>query len=107
MKVSSETVERYIDLLEKSFIIFRLSGFSRNLRKEIRKQDKIYFYDLGIRNSIINNFSVLEDRTDKGQLWENFLISERIKQKNYKRVIQTNLFLENLYRCRTRLYRRI
>ncbi len=83
LKVSSETVERYIDLLEKSFIIFRLSGFSRNLRKEISKQDKIFFYDLGIRNAIINNFAPLEDRTDKGQLWENFLISERLKQTHY------------------------
>jgi len=92
LKVSSETVERYIDLLEKSFIIFRLSGFSKNLRKEIRKQDKIYFYDLGIRNSIINNFSTLEDRTDKGQLWENFLLSERIKQKHYNELYKQMYF---------------
>lgn len=92
LKVSSETVERYLDLLEKSFIIFRLSGFSRNLRKEISKQDKIFFYDLGIRNAIINNFAPLEDRTDKGQLWENFLISERLKQTHYKELHKQHYF---------------
>jgi uncharacterized protein len=80
LKLSSETVERYIDLLEKSFIIFRVSGFSKNLRKEISKQDKIFFYDLGVRNSIINNFSPIEDRVDIGQLWENFLLLERRKK---------------------------
>ncbi len=84
LKLSNETVENYIDLLEKSFVIFRLSGFSRNLRKEIKKQDKIYFYDLGIRNAIINNFSNLEFRVDRGQLWENFLIIERMKLNSYR-----------------------
>ncbi len=84
LKTSSETIDRYIDLLEKSFIIFRLSGFSKNLRKEISKQDKIFFYDLGIRNSIINNFSSIENRTDVGQLWENFLLLERKKKTAYK-----------------------
>ena len=84
LKLSNETVENYIDLLEKSFVIFRLSGFSRNLRKEIKKQDKIYFYDLGIRNAIINNFSNLEFRVDRGQLWENFLITERMKLNSYR-----------------------
>ena len=79
LELSSETVERYIDLLEKSFVITRLSGFSKNLRKEISKRDKIYFYDLGIRNAIINNFETLTDRTDVGQLWENFLVTERLK----------------------------
>ncbi len=83
LKTSSETIERYIDLLEKAFIIFRVSGFSKNLRKEISKQDKIFFYDLGIRNAIINNFSPLEYRTDVGQLWENFLIVERQKKVTY------------------------
>ncbi len=83
LKLSNETVENYIDLLEKSFVIFRLSGFSKNLRKEIKKQDKIYFYDLGIRNAVINNFSNLEFRADRGQLWENFLIIERMKLNSY------------------------
>lgn len=76
---SSQTVERYIDLLEKSFVIFQLPAYSRNIRNEIRKGKKIYFYDNGIRNSIIGNFTPLHKRTDIGALWENFLISERIK----------------------------
>jgi predicted AAA+ superfamily ATPase len=92
LKIKSETVEHYIDLLEKAFIIFRLSGFSRNLRKEIRKQDKIYFYDLGIRNSIIENLSPLKNRTDKGQLWENFLIVERMKKINYNELYRKTYF---------------
>lgn len=84
LKTSSETVERYIDLLEKAFIVFKVSGFSRNLRKEINKRDKIYFYDLGIRNTIINNIAPIADRTDVGQLWENFLLLERQKKIAYK-----------------------
>ena len=77
------TVDRYIDLLEKSFIIFRLSGLSRNLRKEVRKMDKIYFYDTGVRNVIIDNLKSLKDRNDVGQLWENWLVVERMKYLNY------------------------
>ncbi len=77
--ISHETVSRYINLLEKTFIIFRLSGFSRNLRKEASKMDKIFFYDLGIRNAMIDNFKTLKDRNDTGALWENFLIIERMK----------------------------
>ena len=73
------TVERYIDLLEKSFIVFRLKAFSRNKRKEISKSVKVYFYDLGIRNSIIQNYNSFELRTDIGALWENFCIVERKK----------------------------
>ncbi|MGV6828648.1 MAG: ATP-binding protein [Flavobacteriales bacterium] len=96
LKTSSETVERYIDLLEKSFIIFRVSGFSRNLRKEISKQDKIFFYDLGIRNAIINNFSSIEDRTDIGQLWENFLLLERKKKIAYSQQ-QKNIYFWRTY----------
>ncbi len=76
---SSQTVEKYIDLLEKSFVIFQLPAYSSNVRNEIRKGKKIYFYDNGIRNSIIGNFSGLHQRTDIGALWENFLISERLK----------------------------
>lgn len=81
--ISRETVDRYIDLLAKTFIIFRLGGFNRNLRKEVSKMDKIYFYDLGIRNAIIDNFKPLADRNDAGALWENFLIIERMKYRAY------------------------
>ncbi len=79
LSMSKETVNSYIDLMEKSFIIFRLSGFGRNLRKEITKRDKIYFWDVGVRNSIIQNFAPLDMRTDVGALWENFIIAERLK----------------------------
>ncbi len=74
-----ETIEKYIDLLEKTCIIFRLGAFSRNARNEIKQGRKIYFYDNGIRNAVIGNFSPLPKRTDKGALWENFLVSERLK----------------------------
>lgn len=79
LKLSQETVNAYIGLLEKSFIIFRLKGYSRNLRKEISKRDKIYFWDLGVRNTLINNFSPLNFRSDAGAMWENFVIAERLK----------------------------
>jgi len=75
----NQTVERYIDLLEKAFVIFRLPAFSRNVRNEIKKGRKIYFYDNGIRNTIISNFNLPEIRNDVGALWENFMISERTK----------------------------
>lgn len=81
--MSKDTVSTYIDLLEKSFVLFRLSGFSRNRRKEVTKSDKFYFYDLGIRNAIIDNFNPLSQRSDVGQLWENFLIGERKKFLHY------------------------
>ena len=79
VEIDKVTVQRYIDLLEKSFVIFRLRSFSRNLRNELKKSTKIYFWDNGIRNAVINDFSVLNLRQDKGKLWENFLVSERIK----------------------------
>ena len=79
----SKTVEKYIDLLEKSYIIFRLSALSRNLRNELKKSKKIYFYDNGIRNAILQNFTPLALRNDTGALWENFFISERIKHNHY------------------------
>ncbi|WP_080056099.1 ATP-binding protein [Spirosoma aerolatum] len=81
--MSKDTVNTYIDLLEKAFVVFRLSGFSRNLRKEISKMDKVYFYDLGIRNVVIDNFQPLDLRTDIGALWENFLVIERRKRNAY------------------------
>lgn len=81
--IDSKTVERYIDVLEKCFIVFRLNSYSRNLRTELTKGKKIYFYDLGIRNAILNNFAPLEMRTDTGALWENFFIVERMKYNHY------------------------
>lgn len=83
ISADKETVERYIDLLEKSFILFRLNAFSRNIRNELKKSRKIYFYDNGIRNAILANFTPIELRSDVESLWENFLISERIKKLNY------------------------
>jgi len=79
LKVNERTVSRYIDLLEKAFVIFRLPAFSRNLRKEVSKKKKIYFYDLGVRNSIIQQYQPLKGRVDRGALWENFLVAERTK----------------------------
>lgn len=79
----SKTVERYVDLLEKCFVIYRLSGLSRNLRNELKKAKKIFFYDTGIRNAIINNFAPPSLRSDMGGLWENFFIMERIKRNAY------------------------
>ena len=76
-----ETVERYIRLLEEAFIIFRLPSFSRNVRNELKRSRKIYFYDTGIRNALINRFGELELREDRGALWENFMIAERIKKR--------------------------
>ncbi len=86
LDLDSKTVEKYVDLLEKSFVIFRLNSFSRNLRNELKSSKKIYFYDNGIRNSLISNFNQIENRTDIGALWENFLISERIKHLKYNKI---------------------
>lgn len=77
------TVEKYIDLLEKCFVVFKLPSYSRNMRNEIKKGKKIYFYDNGIRNAVLSNFALPEQRADMGQLWENFLISERLKRNVY------------------------
>lgn len=86
------TVEKYIDLLEKSFVIFRLPAFSRNVRNEIKKGKKIYFFDNGIRNAIIGNFNLLINRNDTGALWENFLISERMKFLYYNNIAVNRYF---------------
>ncbi|WP_372948292.1 ATP-binding protein [Mariniphaga sp.] len=83
--INRETVERYIDLLEKAFVIFRLPAFSRNPRNEVSKMDKIYFYDNGIRNILIDNLKPFDLRTDVGNLWENFIVAERRKQILYHR----------------------
>ncbi len=82
--INKITVQKYIDILEKGYIVFRLNSFSRNIRNEIKQNRKIYFYDNGIRNMIIGNFNQLSLRVDKGALWENFLVSERRKQNLYK-----------------------
>ncbi len=84
LAIDNETVKRYIDLLEKMMIIFPLTPFSRNLRSELTKMRKIYFYDTGIRNSVILDFRPFEFRNDKGAIWENFLISERKKLLDYR-----------------------
>ena len=90
--ISKNTVENYLDLLSKVFVIYKVSGFSRNLRKEITKSNRWYFYDNGIRNGIIGNFMRLENRTDIGALWENYLTSERVKFQNYTQTSVTNYF---------------
>lgn len=83
LEVDKATIAKYIDILEKSFIVFQLNSFSRNQRNEIKSNRKIYFYDNGIRNMIINNLNPIDLRNDKGALWENFLIAERIKVQAY------------------------
>ncbi|MFH1454637.1 MAG: ATP-binding protein [Armatimonadota bacterium] len=90
--IDYKTVSRYLDILEKAFVVYNLRGFSRNLRKEIAKKSKYYFYDNGIRNSIIANFNSLELRDDIGKLWENFLFIERIKKQTYKNIYSNNYF---------------
>lgn len=81
--LDSKTVERYVDILEKTYIIFRLGSFSRNLRNELKQSRKIYFWDLGVRNAIIGNLAQVENRADTGALWENFVIAERMKRISY------------------------
>lgn len=81
--MSKNTIERYLDLLEKAFVIQKLSGFSRNLRSEITKNSRYYFLDNGVRNALINNFNALELRNDSGELWENYLVIERLKRQEY------------------------
>jgi predicted AAA+ superfamily ATPase len=90
--ISKNTVERYLDLLSKVFVVYKVPGFSRNLRKEITKSNRWYFYDNGIRNAIISNFTRLDSRTDVGALWENYLASERIKKQNYAQKSVSNYF---------------
>lgn len=94
--IDTKTVLYYLDLLEKSFVIFPLGGFSRNLHKEITKMSKYYFYDNGIRNALISSFNKLEDRNDVGQLWENFLMIERRKRNAYQKV-STNYYFWRTY----------
>lgn len=86
-----ETVEKYIDLLEKAFVVFKLPAWNKNVRNEIKKGKKIYFYDVGIRNAIIGDYRPLSSRNDIGALWENFLITERKKMQNHA-ALQINTF---------------
>ena len=96
--IAKQSVERYLDLLEKSFIIKKVSGFSRNLRSEITKTSRYYFFDNGIRNAVINNFNLIDQRDDIGMLWENFLFIERIKKQEYKRLFSNNYFWRTYHR---------
>ena len=93
--LNSVTVERYIQVLEEAYIIFRLGSFSRNLRRELKKSKKIYFYDNGIRNAILADYSPIQTRPDRGALWENFLVSER------KKYLSNNNLYRNMYFWRT------
>lgn len=83
LRVDVKTVQRYLDLLEKAFVIIRLGGFSRNLRKEVTRKAKYYFFDNGLRNALVAQFNPLDRRNDVGQLWENFLFIERLKYRTY------------------------
>jgi len=90
--IAKQSVERYLDLLEKTFIIKKVGGFSRNLRKEVVKTARYFFWDNGIRNALINNFNPTGQRNDLGMLWENFLYMERLKTKSYKRIFSNDYF---------------
>lgn len=90
--ISKNTVEKYLDLLSKVFILHKVEGFSRNLRKEITKNSRWYFLDNGMRNAVIANFNPIESRNDIGILWENYMISERLKYQEYKRLSSNNYF---------------
>jgi uncharacterized protein len=92
LEISKETVARYLDLLEKAFIIFKLGGYSKNLRKEVTKTNKYYFYDLGVRNLLIENMNDISLRNDVGFLWENFLILERLKRNSYIKHMSSSYF---------------
>lgn len=92
LAMSKNTIERYLDILSKVFIIYKLTGFSRNLRKEIVKSSKWYFYDNGIRNAILANFNLINNRDDIGMLWENYMMSERLKYNHYNEIIYNKYF---------------
>lgn len=92
LKIDRATVERYLNLLEQTQVIFRLPSFSRNLRNELKASRKIYFYDNGIRNALIGNFTDIELRQDIGQLWENYIISELVKKRAYEGVMCNTYF---------------
>jgi len=90
--IAKQSVERYLSLLENAFVIKRLGGFARNLRNEITKSSRYYFFDNGVRNAIINNFNPVSNRNDMGMLWENFMVLERMKKQEYQRLFSNNYF---------------
>lgn len=92
LQISKNSVDRYLDLLTKVFVLHKVTGFSRNLDNEITKKSKWYFYDNGIRNALINNFNLMTIRNDQGELWENYIISERIKRQEYSNIHSANYF---------------
>lgn len=92
LEMGHPTVASYIELLEKSFVLYRLSGFSSNLRKEVSKMDKYYFYDVGVRNMLIEDVRPLDQRNDIGQLWENFIVIERQKRNIYQHALSSAFF---------------
>ena len=92
LAMSKNTVDRYLDLLEKAFVVYKLTGFSRNLRKEVSKNPRYYFYDTGVRNALIQNFNPLDLRNDVGQIWENYLVMERLKKQEYTGITCSNYF---------------
>ncbi len=92
LSMSSKTVEKYLHLFEEVFVLVNVRGFSRNLRKEITKTSRYYFCDNGIRNALINNYNPLERRDDKGLLWENYLVTERLKKQQYHQIWSHNYF---------------
>ncbi|MBI4431781.1 MAG: ATP-binding protein [Candidatus Omnitrophica bacterium] len=92
LAMSKNTVDRYLDLLEKAFVVYKLGGFSRNLRKEVSKNPRYYFYDTGVRNALIQNFNSLDLRNDVGQIWENYLVMERLKKQEYTGITCSNYF---------------
>jgi predicted AAA+ superfamily ATPase len=92
IQIDNKTVEKYIDLLEKAFVIFKLPALTNNVRNEIKKGKKIYFYDNGIINAVTGNFNPLSQRTDIGSLWENYIISERIKHLNIQQNESSSYF---------------
>ena len=92
LEISKNTVTRYLDLLEKAFVLIKVRGFSRNLRSEITNNCRYYFWDNGVRNALISNFNPLARRADTGQLWENYLAVERTKKQSYDPLFANNFF---------------
>ncbi len=92
LDLDKNTVAKYLDLFEKAFVLYNLRGFSRNLRREVTKKSKYYFYDNGIRNVLAANFNELSIRDDVGKLWENFIVTERLKKQTYSQILSNNYF---------------
>ncbi|NOY50577.1 MAG: ATP-binding protein, partial [Chlorobi bacterium] len=92
LELAKQTVGRYLDILGKAFIIKKIGGYSSNLRKEVTKTNRYYFFDNGVRNAIINNFNSIDQRNDIGMLWENFMVMERIKKQQYQNIFSNNYF---------------